>query len=131
MSNAATGGDPRDQLVEIVTLLFRCPGGPVPPVSWLPATSFRVSRAERVPMPVPSPALYGKVGPGEFGLMVTLGAFSQPAKHFAARKTNLRMIDGNELVDIVLQHYEEFDSRYKGLLPLKRVYVPNPLDEGD
>jgi hypothetical protein len=25
MSNAATGGDPRDQLVEIVTLLYRCP----------------------------------------------------------------------------------------------------------
>ena len=31
----------------------------------------------------------------------------------------------------VLQHYEEFDSRYKGLLPLKRVYVPEPLEEAE
>lgn len=26
-------------------------------------------------------------------------------------------------------HYDQFDSRYKAVLPLKRVYVPAPLDE--
>jgi hypothetical protein len=30
---------------------------------------------------------------------------------------------------LVLQHYEQFDSKYKGLIPLKRVYVPAPLEE--
>jgi len=37
-----------------------------------------------------------------------------------------RQLDmGNSvLMDLVLQHRQEFDSRYKGLLPLKRVYVP-------
>jgi restriction system protein len=39
------------------------------------------------------------------------------------------MIDGDQLVDLVLQHYDSFDSRYKGLLPLKRVYVPESLEE--
>lgn len=34
------------------------------------------------------------------------------------------LIDGEELVDLILEHYEDFDSRYKGFLPLKRVYVP-------
>ncbi len=42
--------------------------------------------------------------------------------------SNLRLIDGDQLVDLVLEHYESFDSRYKGLLPLKRVWVPEPLD---
>jgi restriction system protein len=73
--------------------------------------------------------LYGKVGPNEFGLLVTLGSFTPPAKVFAREKSNLRLIDGEELISLVLQHYEQFDSRYKGLLPLKRVYIPEALDE--
>jgi restriction system protein len=74
-------------------------------------------------------ALYGKVGANEHGLMVTLGTFTPQAKNFAKSKTNLRLIDGNELVDLIVRHYEEFDSRYKGLIPLKKVYVPETLEE--
>ena len=74
-------------------------------------------------------ALYGKVGPGEFGLLVTLGAFSAQARSFAREKSNLRLLDDSDLVDLVLQHYDGFDARYKGLLPLKRVYVPQPLEQ--
>src|SRR5262249_645914 len=73
--------------------------------------------------------LYGKVSTSEFALMVTLGTFTPPARVFSRSKHNLPFIDGNELVDLVLQHYEQFDSRYKGLLPLKRVYVPEALNE--
>ncbi len=72
-------------------------------------------------------ALYGKVGAGEFGLFVTLGTFTSQAKTFARGRTNLRLIDGNELVDLILQHYESFDLKHKGALPLRRVYVPEPL----
>lgn len=74
-------------------------------------------------------ALYGKVAAGEFGLLVTLGTFTSQAKNFAKSKSNLRLIDGDELVNLILLHYEQFDSRYKGLLPLKRVYVPQTLEE--
>ena len=42
-------------------------------------------------------------------------------------KSNLRLIDGDALVDLILAHYEAFDSRYKGTLPLKRVYVPEAV----
>ena len=76
-------------------------------------------------------ALYGKVAAGEFGLLVTLGIFTPQAKSFARSKSNLRLIDGTELVDLVLKHYEEFDSRYKGLLPLKRVFVPEPIEDAE
>lgn len=74
-------------------------------------------------------ALYGKIGVGEYGLFVTLGTFTRQAKNFGNSKSNLRLIDGDGLVDLVLQHYEEFDSRYKGLLPLKRVFIPETLED--
>ena len=69
-------------------------------------------------------ALYGNVDPNEFGLLITLGSFSNPAKNFARNKTNLRLVDGPALVGMVLNHYEQFDAKYKGLIPLKRVYIP-------
>lgn len=74
-------------------------------------------------------ALYGNVAEKEHGLLVTLGTFTAAANTFAKSKSNLRLIDGGELVALVLQHYEQFDSRYKGLLPLRRVYVPEALEE--
>jgi restriction system protein len=76
-------------------------------------------------------ALYGKVATNEFGLLVTLGSFTMQAKNFARSKSNLRLIDGNELVSLILEHYEQFDSRYKGLMPLKRVYVPESIEKED
>jgi restriction system protein len=74
-------------------------------------------------------ALYGKVDPNEHGLLVALGSFTKQAVNFAREKTNLRLIDGEELVNLILTHYEQFDSRYKGLLPLKKVYVPESINE--
>ena len=77
-------------------------------------------------------ALYGKIGNNEFGLFVALGEFTNQAKTFAKSKTNLRLIDGAELVELIFAHYEQFDSRYKSILPLKRVYVPEAhVDEED
>lgn len=76
-------------------------------------------------------SLYGNVDPSEFGLFVTLGTFAAPARTFARSKSNLRLIDGDELVSLILQHYEQFDAQYKGLIPLKKVYVPEALEEGE
>jgi restriction system protein len=74
-------------------------------------------------------ALYGKLGPGEHALMVCLGRYTPPAQSFARSKSNLRLIGADELVDLIFMHYEQFDSRYKGLLPLKRVYIPEVIAE--
>lgn len=73
-------------------------------------------------------ALYGKLSAGEYGLFITLGTFSPPSRTFEQGKPNLRLIDGDELVDLIFAHYEQFDSRHKGLLPLRRIYVPQVLD---
>lgn len=73
-------------------------------------------------------ALYGNVEGGEYGLLVTLGRFTPQARSFAQAKSNLRLIDGDELVGLVLNHYDELDARYKGLIPLKRVYIPQTIE---
>jgi len=74
-------------------------------------------------------ALYGNLGSGEYGLLVSLGTFSRQAEDFARNKPNLRLIDGDELIDFVLEHYEQLDPRYKGMIPLKRVYIPEPVEQ--
>lgn len=73
--------------------------------------------------------LFGAVAGGEFGLFVTLSSFTPPAVRFAASKSNLRLIDGDEIVRLTLEHYEKLDSRYKGLIPLKQVYIPEAIEE--
>ena len=73
--------------------------------------------------------LYGLVETGEYGLFVALGGFKTTAVEFARSKANLRVMDSEEVIDLVLQHYDSLDARYKGLLPLRKVYVPEPLDE--
>jgi restriction system protein len=70
-------------------------------------------------------ALYGNVDQNEHGLLVILGSFTNQAKGFAAGKSNLRLIDGDELIDLILAHYEQLNSRYKGTISLKRVYIPD------
>ncbi len=74
-------------------------------------------------------ALYGQVDKAEFGLVVTLGTFTPAAKNFARGKSNLRLIDRSDLVALIFEHYNQFDPRYKALLPLKQVYVPVPPEE--
>jgi len=64
-------------------------------------------------------------------MVATLGTFTAQAISFARNKSNLRLIDRDALVDLVLKHYEQFDSRYKALLPLKRLYVPEPIEGTD
>jgi restriction system protein len=76
-------------------------------------------------------SLYGKVGANEHALFITLGSFTSQARSFERNKSNLRLIDGEQLVEMILQHYEQFDSRYKGLIPLRRVYVPEPIEDTD
>ena len=55
--------------------------------------------------------LLGNLGVGEYGLIVTLGTFTSQAH--SKVKPNIRLIGGDELVDLILDHYEDLDARYK------------------
>ncbi|MBU4566399.1 MAG: restriction endonuclease [Desulfarculus sp.] len=81
---------------------------------------------------VGSPAvsqLYGVVDNSEVGLFITLGSYSKQAKAFEKNKSNLRLVDGDELVKLLLDHYQDLSPRYKALIPLKQIYVPDPAQE--
>jgi restriction system protein len=68
--------------------------------------------------------LYGHVQHGEFGLFVTLSDYTAQARQFERGKHNLRLINGEELVDLIFEHYDKFEPRYQTLLPMKRSYIP-------
>ena len=76
-------------------------------------------------------ALYGKVDSSEFGLLVTLGSYSKQAVDFASNKSNLRLINGEELVELILDQYERFDPTYQGILPLRKVFIPQSTSSED
>ena len=72
-------------------------------------------------------ALKGALSSTEYGLFVSLSNYSADSRKYERSQSNFRLIDGEELVDLILEHYEKFDSRHKGILPLKRIYVPEPF----
>jgi restriction system protein len=76
-------------------------------------------------------ALLGCLGAGEYGLLVTLGGFSHQAIDFAKSKSTIRLLDGEDLVQLVMEHYEDLNPKFKALIPLKRVYVASPPTEDD
>jgi restriction system protein len=68
--------------------------------------------------------LQGTLAAGECGLFVTLGTFSSAARTYVKGHPGLKLIDGDQFIDLVLAHYEDLSPYYKTLIPLKRVYVP-------
>jgi restriction system protein len=68
--------------------------------------------------------LYGAIEKEEKGLFVTLGSFSADARTFEQTKSNLRLLDGKDLVELIFAHYDKFAPRYRALIPLKRTYSP-------
>ncbi len=73
--------------------------------------------------------LSGKVSERDFGIFVSASGFNKRARDFAFSKRNLKLIDGDELVELVYKYYPQLDAKYKGLIPLRSVYIPETLSE--
>lgn len=69
--------------------------------------------------------LLGTLGEGEYALFVNLGSYSKPARVLERNRSKLRLIDGEQLVEIVLEHYQRLSPRFRTLIPLKQIYVPD------
>ena len=67
--------------------------------------------------------LFGAIEQGEMGLFITLGSFSPDARVYEQAKSNLRLIDGRTLVELIYTHYEKFAPKYRSLVPLKKTYT--------
>lgn len=72
--------------------------------------------------------LNGVLGQSEYGILVTIGTFTNAAKSNASGMSRVRLIDGSALTDLVLQHYDALDPKYKSIVPLKKVYAPDETD---
>lgn len=67
----------------------------------------------------------GVLRAGDNGLYVSTGGFSKEARYEAERATfPITLIDTDDLADLIVAHYENFDLEGRALLPLIRVYWP-------
>jgi restriction system protein len=69
--------------------------------------------------------LLGTLGDGEYGLFVTLGSFNRESIQLERNRPKLRLIDGEQFVELVMQHYGQLAPRYRSVIPLKQIYVPD------
>lgn len=72
--------------------------------------------------------LLGTLVEGEYGLFVTLGAFAPKVRQSERNLSKLRLIDGEQLFDLIVKHYADLSPRYRTLLPLRQIYVPDIAD---
>ncbi|WP_346900510.1 restriction endonuclease [uncultured Roseibium sp.] len=69
--------------------------------------------------------LLGTLGEGECALFVNLGSYSKPARVLERNRPKLRLIDGEQFVKLMLENYDKLSARYRTMMPLKRIYVPD------
>lgn len=75
-----------------------------------------------------APAIRGFIGTlrdGDSGLFISTGGFSREARYEADRCTfPLTLVDMDDLANLIVAHYENFDLEGRALIPLIRVFWP-------
>lgn len=67
-------------------------------------------------------ALLGILKAGDIALFVTSGTYSTDAKHAASSGDKfIRLIDGDEFIDMWQEYYDKMSDEDKNMLPLKRI----------
>ena len=62
---------------------------------------------------------------GNKGIYVSTGGFSKDAKYEAERADHpITLLDIDDLVDLIITHYDNFDIDGRALIPLKKIYWP-------
>ena len=63
--------------------------------------------------------------PRHKGLYVSTGGFTKEARYEADRANNqVSLIDSDELVNLIINYYDNFDAKARSLLPLRKIYWP-------
>lgn len=67
-------------------------------------------------------ALLGVLRAGDIALFVTSGTFSSEAKNTSTNSREfIRLIDGNDFIDMWQEYYDKMSDEDKNMLPLKRI----------
>ena len=69
-------------------------------------------------------SLKGAMREGDYGLFVTLSNYTKNARKYLLDNPMIRGINGTELVELILKYYENLSEKYRQMIPLKMVYVP-------
>lgn len=67
--------------------------------------------------------LSGTQGPGELALFVTLGSYSRDALALERQRPGIRLLTGEDVVSLVLEHYRHLPERWRSLIPLTTLLV--------
>lgn len=67
--------------------------------------------------------LIGTQGAGEYLLFVTLGTYSKDAFSIERQRPSLRLVTGEDVVSLVLEHYAKLPERWRVRVPLTPVLV--------
>mgnify|MGYP000583494805 CR=1 FL=1 len=90
----------------------------------MPVGMTRCAVASPTP-PGPVPHARGDDPIDVLGKVFSLGSFSREAVQLERNRPKLRLIDGKQFVEMVLQNYTRLAPRYRSLIPLKQIYVPD------
>lgn len=68
----------------------------------------------------------GTLSSDEHGAIITTGGFTKQAQEEAQneKKKLITLIDGEKLIDMILEHYDELDDEYQDLLSLRKRDIP-------
>lgn len=69
--------------------------------------------------------LLGTLGDGGYGLFVNLGSFARGAVELERNRAKLRLINGEQFVELIFEHYAQLAPRYRSMIPLKQIFVPD------
>lgn len=67
--------------------------------------------------------LSGTQGPGELALFVTLGSYSREALALERHRPGIRLLTGEDVVTLVLEHYSQLPERWRLVIPLTTLLV--------
>jgi restriction system protein len=70
-------------------------------------------------------SLKGAMREGDYGLFITLANYTKNAQNYLKNTPIIRGINGTELVELILKYYDGLSDKYKLLIPLQKVYIPN------
>jgi len=67
----------------------------------------------------------GTLREGDSGLYVSTGGFSPEARREPERSREpVALLDRDQFIQLLLEHYEDLDPEYKAKVPLRRVWLP-------
>lgn len=70
-------------------------------------------------------SLKGAMKEGDYGLFITLSDYTKNAQNYLNNTPIIRGINGTELVELILKYYDGLSDKYKQMIPLQKVYIPN------